>query len=248
MNRRAFNQLLSTGVAASLAFPLLSSWSYKSHDLPFIAQLLGKGKPDLVQGTDYTLRAKAATVFEQLKKAALKDGISIKVVSSYRDYDHQKRIWERKYKRFRASGLSSQQTIKKIIEYSTIPGTSRHHWGTDLDIIDGNAQTKGDVLVPSKFHGNGPFCKLKDWMDEHASSYGFYLVYTDNAHRKGFYYEPWHYSYAPLSIGYLKTYKQIDIAAVLKQDKVSGSEALTTEFISSYINENVLDINPELLP
>lgn len=76
------------------------------------------------------------------------------------------------------------------MEYSTIPGTSRHHWGTDIDIIDANQPYKGDPLESDKFHGDGPFCALKEWMDLHANTFGFYLVYTDNDKRTGFYYEP----------------------------------------------------------
>ncbi|MFT5752473.1 MAG: LAS superfamily LD-carboxypeptidase LdcB [Flavobacteriales bacterium] len=210
-------------------------------------ELLGQGSPNLIEKDGYRLRTKAADAFEALKAAALKDGIVIKVVSSYRDYAHQNRIWERKYLRFRESGLSPILSIQKIIEYSTIPGTSRHHWGTDLDLIDGTPKVDGDVLVPSKFHGTGPFCKFKDWMDIHANSYGFQLVYTDAIHRKGFKYEPWHYSYAPLSKGYLKAYNALDIQQKLTEAKLMGSKNFTLAFIQKYLEENVNDINPTLL-
>lgn len=210
-------------------------------------ELLGQGSPNLIEKDGYRLRPKAADAFDALKAAALKDGIAIKVVSSYRDYAHQNRIWERKYLRFRESGLSPIQSIQKIIEYSTIPGTSRHHWGTDLDLIDGTPKVDGDVLVPSKFHGTGPFCKFKDWMDIHANSFGFELVYTDAIDRKGFKYEPWHYSYAPLSKPYLKAYNDLHIQQKMTAAKLMGSEHFTVGFIQNYLKENVNDINPTLL-
>ena len=34
--------------------------------------------------------------------------------------------------------LEPKKAISEIIRFSTVPGTSRHHWGTDIDIIDGN--------------------------------------------------------------------------------------------------------------
>jgi LAS superfamily LD-carboxypeptidase LdcB len=210
-------------------------------------ELLGQGSPNLIEKDGYRLRPKAADAFDALKAAALKDGIAIKVVSSYRDYAHQNRIWERKYLRFRESGLSPIQSIQKIIEYSTIPGTSRHHWGTDLDLIDGTPKVDGDVLVPSKFHGTGPFCKFKDWMDIHANSFGFELVYTDAIDRKGFKYEPWHYSYVPLSKPYLKAYNDLNIQQKMKAAKLMGSEHFAVGFIQNYLKENVNDINPTLL-
>jgi len=211
-------------------------------------QLIGKGNPQLIERSGYKLRPEAAEAFDKMKAAAAKDGIAFQVVSSYRDYAHQNRIWERKYKAFTADGLSPQDAITKIIEYSTIPGTSRHHWGTDIDIVDANQPANGDLLVPSKFHGNGPFCKFKAWMDEHANTYGFYLVYTQNGNRKGFNYEPWHYSYKPLSSGYLEQYKKLHVKKVLAEQKLLGNDQFSEEFITRYRNQNILDINPQLLP
>lgn len=220
-----------------------SAWSQDSISTQ---ELLGKGSPTLY-GNGYKLRKEAHIAFSKLKAEALKAGIKINVVSSYRNFNHQKRIWERKFKRFRAQGLSAKQSIQKIIEYSTIPGTSRHHWGTDLDIIDANAEQPSSLLNPSNFNSAGPFCKLKEWMDIHASKYGFYLVYTDVQQREGFKYEPWHYTYRPLSVPYLKQYKALNIKTILKKEKLSGSNSFSEEFINQYISKNILDINPELL-
>ncbi len=208
--------------------------------------LMGKGNPTFF-GDGYRLQKEAYEAFLKMKAAAQKSGFEIKVVSSYRNYAHQNRIWERKYKKFTAEGLSPNQAIQKIVEYSTIPGTSRHHWGTDLDIVDGNAPQPKGLLLAKNFEGDGPFCKFKEWMDKHANSFGFYLVYTDRVDRKGFKYEPWHYSYAPQSIPMLKAYKKLDIASELKKAKLLGSEFITETFIEQYINDNILDINPQLL-
>ena len=51
-------------------------------------------------GIEYALQPQAARAFQMMKTAALKDNIKLKVVSSFRDYSTQKRIWNRKYKRF----------------------------------------------------------------------------------------------------------------------------------------------------
>ena len=84
-------------------------------------------------------------------------------------------------------------------------------------------------------------------MDIHAKDYGFYLAYTDLPNRKGFKYEPWHYSYKPLSSQYLQAYKKLDIAKILKTDKLLGSKNFSNNFITKYTAENILDINPKLL-
>ncbi len=208
-------------------------------------ELIGKSNV-VFYGEDYKLQKDAYDAFLKMQSAAEKDSINIKIVSSYRSFEHQKRIWTRKYKRFTADGLTPTQSIRKIIEYSTIPGTSRHHWGTDIDIIDGNKAEPKDVLIATNFTKNAVYEKLKNWMDENANRYGFYLVYTNESSRKGFNYEPWHYSYKPISKPMLKAYLKIDIQKLLKSEKLVGSNFFTEEFISKYIREHVKGINQEL--
>lgn len=222
--------------------------SIESHSQSIIPteELLGKGTPTLF-GNGYKIRKEAYDSFLKLQAEALKEGITIAAVSSYRNFDHQKRIWNRKYKKFTSQGLSPQESIEKIIEYSTIPGTSRHHWGTDIDIYDTNVKQPAGILQTKNYHGNGVYCKLKDWMDTNAERFGFFLVYTDRYYRKGFKYEPWHYSYRPLSKPYLEDYRKLDISKLLLLEGLLGSEYFDAAFIEKYITENILDINPELL-
>ena len=242
MKRRTF---IKTTTLTGIALASNPSFALSNFDLPY-DELIGKGNPELF-GDNYKLRKDAHLSFIKMKAEALKEGINIQVVSSYRDFNHQNKIWTRKYKTFTKQGLTPVKAINKIIEYSTIPGTSRHHWGTDLDIIDGYSKQPKKVLNAEHFHGNGPYCKLKEWMDAHSNSFGFYLVYTDNANRKGFKYEPWHYSYKPLSKQYLEVYRKLNLIDILTQEKLIGSKNFSGEFIENYINQNILDINPNLL-
>jgi len=211
-------------------------------------QLIGKENQDII-GETYTskMHREAKKAFLKMKTAALEQGIDIEIVSAYRSFQRQKEIFERKYHRFTLQGKTPIQAIEKIIEYSTIPGTSRHHWGTDIDIIDRSASRPNDVLLAKNFHGFGPYCKLKEWMNKHSESFGFYEVYTNNAQRKGFKYEPWHFSYAPVSIPMLKAYKSINLKTVLQQEHVKGSRYFTDAFIASYRKHNIWDINPVLI-
>lgn len=205
-------------------------------------ELIGKGAPEF-HGEDHQLQREAYDAFLLMRASALKSGINIEVVSSYRSFEHQKRIWTRKYKKFTSEGLTPTGTINKIIEYSTIPGTSRHHWGTDIDIIDGSLKAPKSVLNPVNFIDDNVYSNLRIWLEENANKYGFYLVYTDETSRKGFKYEPWHYSYKPLSKPMLKQYLKIDIQEFLKSEKLLGSEYFTEEFIDKYITENICSIN-----
>ncbi|MFK7783215.1 M15 family metallopeptidase [Psychroserpens sp.] len=209
-------------------------------------ELIGKGNPKLY-GDGFQLREEAYDAFMKMKTEALKSDIRIHIVSSYRGFNHQNRIWERKYNRNISKGLSPQESIKKIIEYSTIPGTSRHHWATDIDIIDTNVTQPSSVLQPKHFETEGCFRKLKLWMDQNANTFGFYLVYTSSPSRKGFKYEPWHYSYKPLSSHYLSQYRKLRIKDIIANENLLGNSYFSEEFITNYLNHNILDINPELL-
>ncbi|MBW2936629.1 M15 family metallopeptidase [Aureisphaera sp. CAU 1614] len=245
MNRKDFlkTSLLLGGIT------LLPSFSKETILQDFSRnQLIGKGNPNIVGDSYLTkMHKETAEALNRMKAEALKSNINIEVVSAYRSFQRQKEIFEGKYVKFTSEGLSPMLAIEKIIEYSTIPGTSRHHWGTDLDLIDGNAPRPESVLVASNFHGTGPFCKMKEWMDEHAESFGFYEVYTNDANRKGFKYEPWHFSYAPVSKPMLQAYKKLDIKEILSEEKVKGSTHFSESFIQKYRTENILDINPKLL-
>ena len=213
------------------------------------AQLIGKGNPDIT-GNSYTQKMNKQTkaAFLEMKSAAAKHNISIEVVSAFRSFERQKEIFERKYKRFTRQGMSPKQALSKIIEYSTIPGTSRHHWGTDIDIIQANTGARpSSVLQEKHFYGVGPFCEMKVWLTQNANSFGFYEVYTKDAQRKGFSHEPWHFSYKPVSKPMLMAYKKLDIKSILQQEKIAGSEHFSDSFIAKYVQENILDINPELL-
>jgi LAS superfamily LD-carboxypeptidase LdcB len=239
MNRRRF-------ISTSIGLSTLPLWSQTLQKNPYSTEML-LGMTNLsLYSEAIPLAKKAGKAFEKMQKAAQKEGIQLEIVSGYRSYERQKAIWNRKYIANQAAGLSPEENINKIIEYSTLPGTSRHHWGTDADVIDGSKPREGDVLVAEKFHNQGPYADLKKWMDQHAAKFGFLLPYTQDSTRKGFYYEPWHYSYAPLSIPLLKSYTQLNLNKVLITNGLEGGSQLTSQFISTYYLENVLGVASSL--
>lgn len=239
MNRSEF---ITTAVGL-LALSKINANQLKNYDPQL---LIGKGKPKLL-GATHQMLPEVYTSLQKMVKSANNDGIQIKVVSAYRSYDRQKAIWNRKYTHLRNEGVEGINAINKIIEYSTIPGTSRHHWGTDIDIIDGSKPEEGDVLVTKKFHGNGPYCSLREWMEANGHKFGFLRPYTQDPGRSGFLYEPWHYSYAKIAKAMLNTYLKLNITSLIKDSDLLGSHLLDSEFINAYVNTHVLGIDPALL-
>src|SRR5690554_5584710 len=211
------------------------------------AQLTGKGGLDLL-GSSQQLQKKVWKAYEEMQAAAKSKGINIQVVSGYRTYARQKAIYEAKYRRFTKEGRSAEEAIAEILKYSTLPGTSRHHWGTDMDIIDANQPQPASVLEEEHYHGDGVYSKMKAWLDIHSESFGFYEVYDNSESRKGFQYEPWHFSYKPISLPMLEAFMCLDLDAMLEEENLSGKQILKGSFLHRYYMENILDINPELIP
>lgn len=227
-------------VFLSLVVTVLTSFSlYKINtDKSF---LIGKSKStnSKLKGYKYKLQPIVFDALEKMKTAALKKGVRIDVVSAYRGFEHQNRLWERKFRKYKNQGLSTKQAVLKVTEYTAIPGTSRHHWGTEVDLRDYSKHNSPNLRSQKD-------SKYEKWMQENAHKFGFYLAYTDNKFRKGYKFESWHYSYREISKPLLIEYLKLDISKILKQEHILGNQIFTKKFIQEYINEHVLGINGNL--
>jgi len=208
--------------------------------------LIGMDDSRIVSDT-ILLEKETYSAFVKMKDAAEKDGIIIKLVSGFRDFYRQQMIWNNKYKKFTNEfSLDGPTAIKEIIRFSTIPGTSRHHWGTEIDVIDKNFENEKDLLISKKYEKGGIFYSLKKWMDENSKRFGFYIVYDDNSNRPGFEYEPWHYTYKPVSDLYQAEFLKLDLKSIISKTRVEGQEFINDEFIKKYIDENIMGISSYL--
>ncbi len=186
------------------------------------------------------LRKEALHAFIEMADAAKKDGISIKIISATRTFNDQKMVWEAKWNGSRlVNGLNLAQTIhdpteraKKILHYSSMPGTSRHHWGTDIDINN---------LEPAYY--NTPYGKkVYAWMKTNAAHFGFCNPYSiKNEYRpNGYEEEKWHWSYMPLSSELL-----IDYLHEIKPELILGFAGAETALKVNIIAFYVQGINPD---
>lgn len=144
------------------------------------------------------LRKEVFEAFVKMWEAAKDSNINLVVRSATRNFDYQKGIWERKWNGSRilsdgtrATDISDpKQRALKIMEYSAMPGASRHHWGTDLDF---NA-------FENSYFEQGEGKKVFEWLEKNAEIYGFCRVYTSKATgRTGYNEEKWHWSYTAIS-------------------------------------------------
>ena len=200
-----------------------------------------------IVGDTIQLERETYNAFIKMKDAAENDGIKIKLVSGFRDFYRQQTIWNNKYKKFTEEFLlDGPSAIKEIIRFSTIPGTSRHHWGTEIDVIDKNFENEKNLLISKKYEEGGIFNSLKKWMDKNSEKFGFYIVYDDNDKRPGFEYEPWHYTYKPVSDSYQTEFLKLDLKSIISKTKLAGKEFIDEEFIKKYIDENIMGISSHL--
>jgi zinc D-Ala-D-Ala carboxypeptidase len=178
------------------------------------------------------IHADAYKAFINMYNSAKKDGIELRVLSSHRTYHTQNWLWENSWEKNRSKFTSDSACVNHMLNYLSMPGTSRHHWGTDIDFLS---------VSPNYFtYGKG--LEALNWLNKNANDYGYYLVYTSDR-KLGYNYEPWHWSYAPLSKSFLQQYtEQISIEDI---GKIKGINAIN---FNEIINEYVLGINPELLP
>lgn len=207
--------------------------------------LTGKASPELF-GKSHRLVKSASNAYEAMKKEASKEGINLYSVSSYRNFEKQTMLWNRKFTKYKEGGLDDLASLNKILEYSALPGASRHHWGTDIDLSDLNVMQPADVLNPKHFKKGGVYEKLGDWLAKNAENFGFYEAYTEDPNRPGFHYEPWHYSYAEVSKPFLEQFLHIDFNTQIKDAKVMGHELMDEAFWEKYKTEFVLGINSKL--
>ena len=143
------------------------------------------------------LNKKVYEAFIKMHTAAAKEKIDLKIISGTRNFYEQKSIWERKWEKYK--NLPAIDRAKKILEFSSMPTTSRHHWGTDMDLNNLN----------NSYFEKGQGKKEYEWLIENGNNYGFYQVYTlKNTGRTGYNLEKWHWSYLPLANRYLNYYNQ----------------------------------------
>ena len=245
MNRRQFLHTTAWSALGLSLFPNLL-WAEETAEVLYTKDEL-MGFTQLPKILGYHLRQEVAEAFIAMKTEANAAGIHPMIFSGFRSFNHQKLIWNKKYNQY-IKRLPKEETIQKVIEFSTIPGTSRHHWGTDFDLIDARvARPSGDPLLEKHFAEGGRYFALKQWLNENAERFGFYEVYTKDMERTGIAYEPWHFSYQPVAKKMLQSFLQLNLKENLQQNSILGNDHFTEEFITKYTTENILNINKNLI-
>lgn len=177
----------------------------------------------------------------KLMEAAEQNGHSMCIISGFRSFAKQLSIWNDKWQGYRPvysrhgrplniMSMSDIEKYKAISLWSALPGMSRHHWGTDLDIFLAAPVKKGYCveLTPEEFADGGPCAELSHWLDKNLEKFGFFRPYKD--YKGGVSEEPWH-------ISHHKTSSQIahefDFQACFKY--IASSDIKASRFIANQL-------------
>lgn len=182
--------------------------------------LTGKTTSELVPFIgNYLVHRQMLADISKMFEAAKADGIELALTSSFRSFDLQEKIWNEKVQGMRPvldsqsvpvdiSTKTPEELLFLILRWSAIPGGSRHHWGTDIDVYD--LATKPSEykvqLIPAEYEKGGYFYNAALWLEENMDRYGFFRPYKED--RGGIAPEPWHLSYQPLSELFLQHFSK----------------------------------------
>jgi len=204
---------------------------------PAIHPGFAKIHPSLTTIREGYLLHETHRAFEQMHRAAAADGVRLTIVSATRNFYAQKRIWEAKWDGTRKSEGVDLSTVsdpveraRLILRFSSMPGTSRHHWGTDIDINS----------VDPEYFKTREGQRVYRWLAENAGAYGFCQTYTpkDTLRPTGYEEEPWHWSYLPVSGMLLRKYLQM-----ITTDDIRGFDGDTTAGPLNVIRDYVAGVN-----
>lgn len=120
------------------------------------------------------LNEEAYNAFKRLANDAKKEGHTIVILSSYRTYEYQEKLWNK----------------DKDDDYVARPGASEHETGYAIDVAEYN--DPNDIFKDTESY---------KWMLENSYKYGFILRYPEGKENiTGYKYESWHYRYLGIDL------------------------------------------------
>ncbi|HEY6529831.1 MAG TPA: M15 family metallopeptidase [Cellvibrionaceae bacterium] len=150
----------------------------------------------------------SADALARLRAAAQHAGFELRLASGFRSFSQQLSIWNAKARGERRVvdgqenpidilSLRDEEKLFAILQWSALPGTSRHHFGTDWDVYAENVMPANYRLqLTQEEYLHGVQKEFNRWLTE--------FIRTDNEFTRpfddasfGVAREPWHISFIP---------------------------------------------------
>jgi len=201
-----------------------------------------------------TLHADVVEPFLRLRAAAASDGIELMPVSTFRDFARQLGIWNAKCRGERElydragvpldyASLGEEEVVTAILHWSALPGASRHHWGTEIDVIDAKTAEPGRAprLLPEEYAAGGRFAHLERWLAANLDRFGFHRPYASD--RGGVQPEPWHLSHTATAAAALARFTPDLLQQALDGVELGGA-AIVRGRLPEIFERYVLNVDP----
>lgn len=191
--------------------------------------------------------------YTKMQHAALSDGIELNIASGFRSFERQLSIFNRKIKgelptfdlnnqQVNIERLSVNDKLDRILLFSALPGASRHHWGTDIDVYSKTLLNgKALQLEAWEYEDGGPLQPLTTWLDNHMAEFGFYRPY--DVYRGGVAPEPWHLSHKRVAKAYAQLYQCEHLQTCLEHSNIENKDDIL-QHISELYEKFVINVNP----
>ena len=126
--------------------------------------------PDLKKNSDgCVLRSQTADAFDEMKRAAAAQGVTLGAMSGHRSVSYQRNLY---------NGYLAGDSLANVDTYSARAGHSEHHLGLAIDVYG--------------YSGSPQY----NWVKNHCHEYGFIVRYTKEWQSvTGYMDEPWHIRY-----------------------------------------------------
>lgn len=152
---------------------------------------LGNYKPkDLVKFEQVQISQRIVPDLKKLLKAAKRDGLQLRVVSGYRSFKKQERLFksyiQKEQRKNKKLTQAEAEAEKKANSYSAKAGHSEHQLGTAVDILSSENNYQFAIS------GN---LKYISWLEKNCSKFNFRISYPKN--NAEYIYEPWHLRWYP---------------------------------------------------
>ncbi|MCI5600059.1 MAG: M15 family metallopeptidase [Hallerella porci] len=192
--------------------------------------------------TEYRVCQSVLEPLEKLTAVAKSAGFSLRIESAYRSFERQLSIWNRKATGkltlrdaqgvpFPELPQDEEILMRAILFWSALPGTSRHHFGTDLDVVDGNSVPAGYEVELTEEECDGMFAPFHRWLSsqiDEKKSFGFTRVFVPGCGK--IQPERWHISHRPSARELEKCFDEKALRAVYEKADICLKSAILDNF------------------
>lgn len=182
---------------------------------------------------------------KRLKAKAASAGFDLRIASGFRDFERQRAIWNAKVQGVRPvlahdeseldiDSLSKPALVQAILRWSALPGCSRHHWGSEIDVYDAAAIDDDYQLQLTVKEAETIFVDFYTWLGDSikaGASEGFYQPYAED--RGGISPEPWHLSYKPISAEFESVLNERELLDCLRSQSNDEQEIKLIDVVSN---------------